>query len=57
MGRALLGGLLRAGTRPEHLSVGEASEAARGALVRELGVSAAADNARAVAGAAVVVWR
>lgn len=55
MGRALLSGLLRSGTRPERLSVGEASEAARGALMRELGVSATADNARAVDGAAVVV--
>jgi pyrroline-5-carboxylate reductase len=55
MGRALLAGLLRSGTRPERLSVGEASEAARLALMRELGVSATADNARAVEGAAVVV--
>ncbi len=55
MGRALLSGLLRSGTRPECLSVGEASEAARLALMRELGVSATADNARAVDGAAVVV--
>ncbi|HYK99736.1 MAG TPA: pyrroline-5-carboxylate reductase [Steroidobacteraceae bacterium] len=55
MGRALLSGLLRSGTRPERLSVGEASEAARLALMRELGVSATADNARAVDGAAVVV--
>jgi pyrroline-5-carboxylate reductase len=55
MGRALLCGLLRSGTRPERLSVGEASEAARLALARELGVSATADNARAVDGATVVV--
>ena len=55
MGRALLSGLLRSGTRPELLRVGEASEAARLALARELGVSATADNARAVDGAAVVV--
>jgi pyrroline-5-carboxylate reductase len=55
MGRALLTGLLRSGVRPERLSVGEASEAARLALARELGVSADADNARAVDGAAVVV--
>ena len=55
MGRALLTGLLRSGTRPERLSVGESSEAARIALAHELGVSAAADNARAVDGAAVVV--
>ena len=55
MGRALLSGLLRSGTRPERLSVGESSEEARRALARELGVSATADNARAVDGAAVVV--
>ena len=55
MGRALLSGLLRSGTRPERLSVGESSEEARHALTRELGVSATADNARAVDGAAVVV--
>lgn len=55
MGRALIGGLLRSGTRPERLRVGEASEAARLALARELGVSASADNARAVDGASIVV--
>lgn len=55
MGRALIGGLLRSGTRPERLRVGEASEAARRALARELGVSASADNASAVDGASVVV--
>jgi pyrroline-5-carboxylate reductase len=55
MGRALISGLLRSGTRPERLSVGESSEAARLALTRELGVSASADNARAVDGASVVV--
>ena len=55
MGRALLGGLLRAGTRAEHLSAAEMLPAARAALVRELGISAAADAHAAVAGAAVVV--
>jgi pyrroline-5-carboxylate reductase len=55
MGRALIGGLLRSGTRAERISVGECSEAARGALARELGVSATADNARAVEGASLVV--
>ena len=55
MGRALISGLLRSGTRPERLRVGEASEAARLLLARELGVSATADNARAVDGASVVV--
>jgi pyrroline-5-carboxylate reductase len=55
MGRALLAGLLRSGTRPEQLSVGEPSPAAREHLARELGVRASADNAAAVEGAAVVV--
>jgi pyrroline-5-carboxylate reductase len=55
MGRALIGGLLRAGERPEQLSVGEPRPAARESLARELGVSASPDNAVAVAGASVVV--
>jgi pyrroline-5-carboxylate reductase len=55
MGRALLGGVLRAGTRAEHLSVAETLPAARAALLRELGISAAADAHAAVAGASVVV--
>ena len=52
MGRALIGGLLRSGTRAELLSVGESVPAARELLARELGVSATADNAAAIAGAA-----
>jgi pyrroline-5-carboxylate reductase len=55
MGRALIGGLLRSGTRPEQLSVGESLPAARERLSRELGIAATADNRAAVAGAAVVV--
>src|SRR5206468_8731265 len=55
IGRALIGGLLRSGTRPEHLSVGEPVAAAREALARDLGITAGADNAAAVKGAAVVV--
>ncbi|TLZ63201.1 MAG: pyrroline-5-carboxylate reductase [Gammaproteobacteria bacterium] len=55
MGRALITGLLRSGTRPEHLSVGEPSAASRERLARELAITAAADNAAAVAGASVVV--
>jgi pyrroline-5-carboxylate reductase len=55
MGRALIGGLLRAGTRPEQLSVGDRLPAAREALARELGVTATADNAAAIEGARVVV--
>jgi pyrroline-5-carboxylate reductase len=55
MGRALLGGLLRSGTRPEHLGAGEAAAPARERLARELGINASADNHEAIAGAAVVV--
>jgi pyrroline-5-carboxylate reductase len=55
MGRALIGGLLRSGTRAEHVSVGESLPAARAALARELGITATADNRAAVAGAAIVV--
>jgi pyrroline-5-carboxylate reductase len=55
MGRALIEGLLRSGTRPELLSVGERLPPVREALARELGISATDDNRAAVADAAVVV--
>jgi pyrroline-5-carboxylate reductase len=55
MGRALIGGLLRSGTRAEHLSVGESQPTARAALARELGITATADNRAAVTDAAIVV--
>jgi pyrroline-5-carboxylate reductase len=55
MGRALIGGLLRSGTRAEHLSVLESLPAARAQLAHELGVSATDDPEQAVAGAQVVV--
>ncbi|HEY8051662.1 MAG TPA: pyrroline-5-carboxylate reductase [Steroidobacteraceae bacterium] len=55
MGRALVGGLLRSGTRPEQLSVGEKTAATRELLAREFGVNASADNTQAAEGAAVVV--
>ena len=55
MGRALIGGLLQQGTRPEAISVGEAYEPARATLAKDLGVTATADNAAAVAGATIVV--
>ncbi len=55
MGRALIGGLLRSGTRPEHIMVGERVAGARAALADELGVSATADNLAAIQGASVVV--
>jgi len=55
MGRAIIGGLLRSGTRPEHISVGEALPAARAALVRDFGISASSNNLEAIAAASVVV--
>lgn len=55
MGRALISGLLRSGTRAEHIRVGESAAAARESVARELGVAATADNAAAVAGASSVV--
>jgi pyrroline-5-carboxylate reductase len=55
MGRALIAGLLRSGTRPERIGIGESSEETRRVLAAELGVTATPDNARAVDGAAVVV--
>ena len=55
MGRALIGGMLRRGTRPEHIWVGESSEAARQALSADFGIQATPDNAAAVEPASVVV--
>ncbi|GAC1458552.1 MAG: pyrroline-5-carboxylate reductase [Steroidobacteraceae bacterium] len=55
MGRALLGGLLRSGMRPEQLNVGERNPAVREILAQQLGVSALADNTEAARGAAVLV--
>ena len=55
MGRALIGGLLQQGTRPEAICVGESYEPARAALAKDLGVMATADNAAAVANATIVV--
>ncbi len=56
MGRALLGGLLRAGTRAEHLSAAETlPRGARRAGARAWRISAPADTHAAIAGAAVVV--
>ena len=55
MGRALIGGLLRQGLRPERLTVGERGEAARATLEREFGLVATTDNAAAVRTAKVVV--
>ena len=55
MGRALIGGLLRHGMRPEQISVGESYEEARATLSRELGIAATADNAAAVDKANLIV--
>src|SRR5258705_12346833 len=55
MGRALIGGMLRRGTRPEHITVGESSQAAREALSADFGVQSTADNGAAVEAASVVV--
>ena len=55
MGRALIGGLLRHGMRPEQIADGEGHEATRATLARELGIAATADNAAAIRKANVVV--
>src|SRR5215469_11623466 len=55
MGRALIGGLLRRGTRPEQISVGESVESARTALARDFGITATADNVVAVENAELIV--
>jgi pyrroline-5-carboxylate reductase len=55
MGRALIGGLLRSGTPPAHLSVGESDPAARAAVLRDFALSATDDNRTAVARASIVV--
>lgn len=55
MGRALLGGLLQRGTRPEHITVGESSQASREGLAADFGIQATADNTAAVESASVVI--
>jgi pyrroline-5-carboxylate reductase len=55
MGRALIGGLLQQGTRPEAIAVGETYEPARAILTRDLGISATADNVAAITAATIVV--
>jgi pyrroline-5-carboxylate reductase len=55
MGRALIGGLLRRGARPEHITVGESSQSAREALSADFGVQSTDDNAAAVEPASVIV--
>jgi pyrroline-5-carboxylate reductase len=55
MGRALIGGLLRHGVRAEQISVGESAAPARESLIRDLGITATADNAAAIEQAGTVV--
>ena len=55
MGRALVGGLLRRGMRPEHVRVSDASDAVRASLEQDFNVRTHADNAAAIADAAVLV--
>jgi pyrroline-5-carboxylate reductase len=55
MGRALIGGLLRHGMRPEQIAVGESQESQRATLSRELGIAATADNVAAVRKANLIV--
>lgn len=55
MGRALIGGLLRQGMRPERIAVGESREDSRESLSREFGVTVTADNHDAIRRATVVV--
>jgi pyrroline-5-carboxylate reductase len=55
MGRALIGGLLQQGLRPEAMIVGEAWEPARAALAKDFGVVSTPDNAAAVVNATIVV--
>jgi len=55
MGRALLGGLLRRGSRPEQIRVGEPLEATRAVVERDFGITALPDNLQAADGAALIV--
>jgi pyrroline-5-carboxylate reductase len=55
MGRALIAGLMRAGTPAGEFAVGESAAAARAQLTRELGLTASPDNEAALAGAGIVV--
>ena len=55
MGGALIRGLIARGLAPQHINVGEASQARRIALADELGVHVSADNLEIVDGADIVV--
>jgi pyrroline-5-carboxylate reductase len=55
MARALIAGLLRQGSSPQALSVGEPLPEARATLARDFAIRAEAENAAAIAGAGVIV--
>lgn len=55
MARALIGGMLQQGLRPDQVRVAEPQQAARAGLASDLGVTVTADNAEAVRGADCVV--
>lgn len=55
MARALVGGLVRQGMKPDRICVGEPDAGARVALEREFGIRTTADNRSAIDAAAVVV--
>lgn len=55
MGRALIGGLLQQGTRPEHINVGETLDSARESLALDFGIRAHADNVDAAQSSALIV--
>ena len=55
MGRALIGGLLRRGMRPEKIQVAEALPEARATLAREFGITAVADAAAATRAADLIL--
>lgn len=55
MGRALIGGLLRAGWHAQQLCAAESAASARALVLRDFGVQATADNRAALADAAIVI--
>ncbi|MEO6081420.1 MAG: pyrroline-5-carboxylate reductase [Steroidobacteraceae bacterium] len=55
MARGLLGGLIAKGANPSYITVAEPDATGRDTLQHNFGVAVTADNARAVAGARVVV--
>lgn len=55
MGRALIGGLLRAGWGRQQLCAAESAASARALVIRDFGIEATADNRAAVEAAAIVI--